>query len=1515
MKRLLSLYLLCCILFGLFPSSVSAGSMDGWSVSTSGTLDTELTIDTSIFRSGSASLKITRSTPTKSNVYTSIEQRVPVEKGKTYRYGTWVKAENATSTSLAFLINWERRAYLAPVKSTFDWIWYDFSYTHLGSTGNVTLKFIVNSPCKAYWIDDVEFVETKDGIPVGGNLLKNPGFEGTGSSQPQIMESITERFNSRIDKAEFSVQDFNDNLAASKVIPVYKTDGIIIDGDLTEWADYAPVKLPMLPNQKTEWLLQEADAKVDMRFAYDDKYLYFSSYVTDDVYYPIEGSEYWRGDSIQLCLGDMEGSYGAEIGFSYNDETGVQKYSLEYGESQMLDLLVDVSVREGENGKKIIVYEAAIPWELRWGELQDEVLFTALYNENDGSGRISAIQLSPGISEGKSNAQFPTLKMIPQGNEFFAWSDTLVRTFIETDTSYNIYVMNNSNQEKEYTIRIDEQSYETKLTVPEKSVRRLSETTRFSRPGAQNVSVIVSDNNQVQSVNCKFDVKSDSDYYNNVLDEIKKRANEISSLMKKCRDKGISTDYEEPAEFLLVRFHEYIKDDLAAGVTDRLDYTIDALERIYAAAKEDLEGYLSGTKTPKTLPRYRTSEMDIDGLTLTADAEMDGVTERRPVFYVGYGHFREAQSDIPNFSALGANIIQSEIGPSSFVNEPRIPFFSITGNYNMRWELVDDKSGEWPNKYLKVVCLDPQKPNVFKRLVQSVGVEPNTTYEYGFRIKTTNAGALWTSLEEWPLVRNFISGTSDWKEVSFEHTTGPSHKLAHHKQTMFNITFEHPADEILIDNIWVRKKGTDENLIYNGDFEARYMINNDIMIADTSKRITDILESADENNIAVNFLISPHYFPFSLLPAVENELPGNMKWLNPKSVRSKEVVAEYLKVLLPKIGRHKSLNSICIANEPTFLSLNDTARDYWKKDFEEFLSDIYGGDITVLNNVYGTEHTSFADVQMPKDMETTTLFYDWKMFNDKLTNEWMAWVVDIIKQYLPHIPVHAKIMQTTYANDSALRLHMKYGSNPELYAKISDLNGNDAYNYYSSSSKTVFEKSMWYDLQVSMKLMPVVNSEDHIFRDGSIVYNPDIAIHGGADIWQGALHGRGQSVIWVWAHNYNQQSITNSVLTRPDAIYEISKASLDLNRLAHEVTALQTREGQVGLIFSDASRVYQTAYINNLYNAYTATLFNGQTPGLLPDTQILNIHRYPVVVVPYVTNTFAEVLDEMIRYIDGGGTLVLLGEDCLLNDERNLPHDIAKVEYIKSKATIIPTANDRFVLTSPNEEQLQELMAEILDKKNMRRVRIVDADTGKDAHNIEYRYTDYNGSLLINLCNYKWGNDATLKVLVDGKEISSCTELRNGDALGSSFKAKPYVPMLIKIDGDYQVLDKGIRLQIGNPVMTVNGLRSLIDSKQYDVFPIISNGRTLLPARRIVEALGGQIDWDEKTQTVTITKNSDVIKLKLGDKEAYVNGQMLVQDTEPISINGRIMLPVRFIAEHLGLKVEWHEEKQMIVLN
>ena len=118
-----------------------------------------------------------------------------------------------------------------------------------------------------------------------------------------------------------------------------------------------------------------------------------------------------------------------------------------------------------------------------------------------------------------------------------------------------------------------------------------------------------------------------------------------------------------------------------------------------------------------------------------------------------------------------------------------------------------------------------------------------------------------------------------------------------------------------------------------------------------------------------------------------------------------------------------------------------------------------------------------------------------------------------------------------------------------------------------------------------------------------------------------------------------------------------------------------------------------------------------------------------------------------------------------------------------------------------------------------------------------------------------------------------------------------------------------IKLVVGKSAFTVNGKSKTLDSP-----PVIKNGRTLLPIRPVIESLGGTVAWDSATRKVTIKLGSTTIELWIDKKNAKVNGVTKTLDVAPQIINGRTMVPVRFVSENLGAKVDWDDKTKTITI-
>src|SRR5687768_3770351 len=99
-----------------------------------------------------------------------------------------------------------------------------------------------------------------------------------------------------------------------------------------------------------------------------------------------------------------------------------------------------------------------------------------------------------------------------------------------------------------------------------------------------------------------------------------------------------------------------------------------------------------------------------------------------------------------------------------------------------------------------------------------------------------------------------------------------------------------------------------------------------------------------------------------------------------------------------------------------------------------------------------------------------------------------------------------------------------------------------------------------------------------------------------------------------------------------------------------------------------------------------------------------------------------------------------------------------------------------------------------------------------------------------------------------------------------------------------------------------------------DVQPVFFGDRVMVPLRTVFEVFNAQVRWDGSARTVTITRAEKTIVLQLGEAKAVVNGENVVMDTTPKLVEGRVVVPLRFLAESLDSGVVWRPEERLITI-
>ena len=120
-----------------------------------------------------------------------------------------------------------------------------------------------------------------------------------------------------------------------------------------------------------------------------------------------------------------------------------------------------------------------------------------------------------------------------------------------------------------------------------------------------------------------------------------------------------------------------------------------------------------------------------------------------------------------------------------------------------------------------------------------------------------------------------------------------------------------------------------------------------------------------------------------------------------------------------------------------------------------------------------------------------------------------------------------------------------------------------------------------------------------------------------------------------------------------------------------------------------------------------------------------------------------------------------------------------------------------------------------------------------------------------------------------------------------------------------------------------------------DTQPYIKGDRVYVGLRFVAEALGSKVDWVEEQNKVLISKieeeeksdltetvtdavyvdESKVIQLVIGSNELIAYGEARQMDVAPELVNGRTMVPIRFVSENLDCDVKWDELTYSVLIN
>jgi S1-C subfamily serine protease len=129
----------------------------------------------------------------------------------------------------------------------------------------------------------------------------------------------------------------------------------------------------------------------------------------------------------------------------------------------------------------------------------------------------------------------------------------------------------------------------------------------------------------------------------------------------------------------------------------------------------------------------------------------------------------------------------------------------------------------------------------------------------------------------------------------------------------------------------------------------------------------------------------------------------------------------------------------------------------------------------------------------------------------------------------------------------------------------------------------------------------------------------------------------------------------------------------------------------------------------------------------------------------------------------------------------------------------------------------------------------------------------------------------------------------------------------------FDKVNNTVILYLGSNKALVNNEEKVIDTSNSSIVPVAESGRTLVPVRFVSENMGMKVDWDNATQGITITHDGSVIKMQVGNKTMSKNGVAFISDAAPSVKNNKTYVPLRVISEGFGKNVFF--DRNLIIIS
>ncbi len=367
-------------------------------------------------------------------------------------------------------------------------------------------------------------------------------------------------------------------------------------------------------------------------------------------------------------------------------------------------------------------------------------------------------------------------------------------------------------------------------------------------------------------------------------------------------------------------------------------------------------------------------------------------------------------------------------------------------------------------------------------------------------------------------------------------------------------------------------------------------------------------------------------------------------------------IERYYQEVMSKIAGHPALNSIWLANEPSYLNYGNRSMALFRLQMQEKY-----GSVEKLNESWGTSLKSFADITPANfGRAITPAQTDFWWFNMGRINHHFEWMISNIRKYDKDVPVTFKLNSLQMGHhDSTLNV----GGWLAAYPNVDQEGVTDMSQIAGMDGGTFPFIKQYYDWLRSLNPeKPVVNLE---FKYGGRRMK--------LDMWKGVLHGLAGIDGWCW---HPKPSFANA-MSSTESMYEQPLQTYNIQRLINEVMAFQKfPRSPFAVLYPDPVQPRSWYYFDAHNPTVHALKLMGYAVDYVTEKRLaegrLEKYSYRILLLPAADYIKDETLKRVEAFVRAGGIAIVVGS-LPEHDEMGRSRDVG---WLKAPADAKPATAD-----------------------------------------------------------------------------------------------------------------------------------------------------------------------------------------------------------------------------------------------